>query len=132
MRVDSLQLTVDRYSSSFFLLPLSILTVPEVNSGAVREKGKQSEIDRIENIMFDRTEKLLSVAAIHSYKVLILGAWGCGVFKNNPEDVARYFYHHLVENPQLKGFFERIAFAILDNSKNRAIIKPFQAIFDPS
>ncbi|NJM63301.1 MAG: hypothetical protein HC849_29005 [Oscillatoriales cyanobacterium RU_3_3] len=53
-------------------------------------------------------------------------------FQNNPEDVARYFYHHLVENPQLKGFFERIAFAILDNSKNRAIIKPFQAIFDPS
>ncbi|MCU0540740.1 MAG: TIGR02452 family protein [Oscillatoriaceae cyanobacterium Prado104] len=81
--------------------------------------------------MFDRTEKLLSVAAIHGYKVLILGAWGCGIFKNNPEDVARYFYHHLAENPQLNGFFDRVVFAILDNSKDRAIIKPFQAIFDP-
>ncbi|NJM63300.1 MAG: hypothetical protein HC849_29000 [Oscillatoriales cyanobacterium RU_3_3] len=51
-------MTCDRYSSSFFLLPLSILTVPAVNSGAVKQKGKQSEseIDRIENIMFDRTE----------------------------------------------------------------------------
>ncbi len=111
---------------------VSILTVPAVNSGAVRQKGKKSEIASIENIMLDRTEKLLSVAAIHGYRVLILGAWGCGVFKNNPEDVARYFYRHLVENPQLNGFFERVVFAVLDNSKNQGTIAPFQAIFDAS
>lgn len=48
---------------------ISIITVPAVNAGAVRQKGKQEEIDLIESTMLTRTEKLLSVAVIHGYKV---------------------------------------------------------------
>ncbi|KAF3887480.1 MULTISPECIES: TIGR02452 family protein [Nostocales] len=108
---------------------VSILTVPAVNAGAVRQKGKRSEIASIESTMLARTEKLLSVAAIHDYKVLVLGAWGCGVFKNNPQNVAEYFYHHLVENPNLNGFFEKVVFAVLDKSKDEYIITPFHTTF---
>ncbi len=111
-------------------LLVSILTVPAVNAGAVRQKGKQEEIERIESTMLARTEKLLSVAAIHRYNVLVLGAWGCGVFKNNPQDVAKYFHHHLMENPKLNGFFEKIVFPILDKSKDGDTINPFRAIFE--
>lgn len=107
----------------------SFLTVPAVNAGAVKQKGSQEEVLKINYTMLSRTEKLLSVAAKHEYKVLILGAWGCGVFKNNPGDVARYFYHHLVENLQLNHCFEKVVFAVLDNSKDEANIKEFQAIF---
>ncbi|GET35512.1 TIGR02452 family protein [Microseira wollei] len=109
---------------------VSILTAPAVKAGEVREKGNQEEIDRIESIMFARTEKLLSIAAIQGDKVLVLGAWGCGVFKNNPENVARYFYHHLVENPQLNCFFEKVVFAVLDNSRDGATINSFRSIFE--
>jgi uncharacterized protein (TIGR02452 family) len=108
---------------------VSILTAPAVKTGEVREKGNQQEIDQIESTMFARMEKILSVAAIQGYKVLVLGAWGCGVFKNNPENVARYFYHHLVENPQLNCFFEKVAFAVLDRSRDGATINTFRAIF---
>ena len=108
---------------------VSILTAPAVKVGEVREKGNQEELDRIESTMFARTEKLLSIAAIQGYKVLVLGAWGCGVFKNNPENVARYFYHHLVENPRLNCFFEKVVFAVLDRSKDGATINTFRAIF---
>jgi len=108
---------------------VSILTVPAVNAGAVRKNGKKQEINKIESTMLQRTEKLLSVAAIHDYKVLILGAWGCGVFKNNPEDVARYFHYHLTENPLFIGLFEKIVFAVLDNTKNENIIDAFRTKF---
>lgn len=108
---------------------VSILTVPAVNAGAVRKNGKKQEINKIESTMLQRTEKLLSVAAIHDYKVLILGAWGCGVFKNNPEDVARYFHYHLTENPLFTGLFEKIVFAVLDNTKDENIIDAFRTKF---
>ena len=108
---------------------ISILTVPAVNAGAVRKNGKKQEINKIESTMLQRTEKLLSVAAIHDYKVLVLGAWGCGVFKNNPEDVARYFHYHLTENPLFTGLFEKIVFAVLDNTKDENIIDAFRTKF---
>jgi uncharacterized protein (TIGR02452 family) len=59
-----------------------------------------------------------------------LGAWGCGVFKNNPQDVAGYFYHHLVENPNLNRFFEKVIFAVLDKSKDESTIAPFRSNFE--
>jgi uncharacterized protein (TIGR02452 family) len=105
---------------------ISILTVPAVNAGAVRKHGKKQEINKIESTMLRRTEKLLSVAAVNNYKVLVLGAWGCGVFKNNPEDVAGYFHHHLVENPKFNGVFEKVVFAILDNTKDESVINSFR------
>ncbi|MDY6897282.1 MAG: TIGR02452 family protein, partial [Cyanobacteriota bacterium] len=109
---------------------ISILTVPAVNAGAVRKNGKKQEINKIESTMLQRTENLLSVAAIHNYKTLVLGAWGCGVFKNNPEDVARYFYYHLTENSKLTGLFEKIVFAVLDNTKDENIINAFKTRFE--
>lgn len=110
---------------------ISIVTAPAVNAGAVREKGKKQEIQQIEHTMLQRTEKLLSVAAVNNYRVLVLGAWGCGVFKNNPEDVARYFHYHLVENPLFHGLFTKIVFAVLDNTKNESIVNAFNKIFAP-
>ncbi|MEL7245639.1 MAG: TIGR02452 family protein [Cyanobacteria bacterium J06573_2] len=109
---------------------ISILTVPAVNAGAVRKNGKKQEINKIETTMLQRTEKLLSVAAIHDYKVLILGAWGCGVFKNNPEDVARYFQHHLLENQKFNDLFKKVVFAVLDNTKEKNIISAFKTKFE--
>ena len=109
---------------------ISILTVPAVNAGAVRKNGKKQEINKIESTMLGRTEKLLSVAATHDYKGLVLGAWGCGVFKNNPEDVAGYFHYHLIENHLFTGLFEKIFFAVLDNTKDENIINAFNTKFE--
>lgn len=109
---------------------ISILTVPAVNAGAVKKNGKKQEINKIESTMLRRTEKLLSVAAVNNYKVLVLGAWGCGVFKNNPDDVARYFHYHLVENPKFSSLFEKVMFAVLDNTKDESVIEAFRKRFE--
>jgi uncharacterized protein (TIGR02452 family) len=109
---------------------ISILTAPAVNAGAVRKNGKKQEINKIESTMLQRTEKLLSVAAANDYKVLVLGAWGCGVFKNNPDDVARYFHYHLLENPKFSGLFEKVVFAVLDNTKDESVIDAFRERFE--
>ena len=118
----------DELLNKIFLI--SILTAPAVNAGAVRKNAKKQEINKIETTMLQRTEKLLSIAAINDYKVLVLGAWGCGVFKNNPDDIARYFHYHLLENPKFNGLFAKVVFAVLDNSKDENIINAFITIFE--
>ncbi|MBX7240563.1 MAG: TIGR02452 family protein [Bacteroidia bacterium] len=105
--------------------PVSFITAPAVNYGTM----SNSEKDKADKVMLNRTEKLLSVAIIHNHRHLVLGAWGCGVFRNNPERVAGYFRHHLIENPLFNAFFEKIVFAILAASEDNANARPFIKAF---
>jgi hypothetical protein len=50
---------------------------------------------------------------VNKYDTLVLGAFGCGVFKNNSLDVAIIFRQHL-ESKEFKNSFKRIVFAILN------------------
>lgn len=97
--------------------PLSILTAPAVNEGAIRQNEPEN-INRIESVMLRRTEKLLALAHRNGYTHLLLGAWGCGVFRNNPEAVANYFYQFLGPNGKYARCFETITFAILASDGN--------------
>lgn len=46
---------------------------------------------RLDNIMQNRIEQIIALAAEHSPEVLILGAYGCGVFGNRRETVYPLF-----------------------------------------
>ena len=104
--------------------PVSFVTAPAVNAGAVHEQ----EHSEIEPTMFRRMEKVLSLAVLHGHRRLVLGAWGCGVFKNDPARVAALFHHHLVEGV-FRGAFEKVVFAVTDWSPERRFIGPFEAQF---
>jgi uncharacterized protein (TIGR02452 family) len=56
------------------------------------------------------------VAAHHGHRVLVLGAWGCGVFQNDPHEVAAVFAE-LLASPKLERAFARVVFAVYDRSK---------------
>ncbi|MFX1257732.1 MAG: TIGR02452 family protein [Promethearchaeota archaeon] len=107
---------------------LSIITAPAVNKGAII-RNEPKKATKISSIMENRIEKLLSIAIIHHHDAIILGAWGCGVFKNNPSDVKGYFKKFLVEDTIFRRCFKKVHFAILDKTKNKAIIGPFKNAF---
>lgn len=90
---------------------LSFITSPAVNAGVVMAQEKES-IARIDEVMRIRLGKILSIAVTKQYPVLILGAWGCGVFRNDPRKVAGYFYEALVENELFNQAFEKVVFAV--------------------
>jgi uncharacterized protein (TIGR02452 family) len=107
---------------------VSMITAPAVNAGAVRQ-NEPSNAAKIDGVMRGRIEKVLSLAVLHGYKTLVLGAWGCGVFKNAPADIARQFCRHLRECDPFAGFFDTVVFAVLDRTRNLDIIRPFQERF---
>lgn len=76
-----------------------------------------------------RVYRILDVARAHSYQTLVLGAWGCGNFENQPVHVAKAFLHAL--EGEFAGCFKKIIFAIADWSPQRCLLGPFARIFQP-
>ncbi len=56
-----------------------------------------------------RARHMLSAAAAQGDTVLVLGAFGCGAFKNNPTVVAQAYKEIL---PEFEGYFKRVEFAV--------------------
>jgi uncharacterized protein (TIGR02452 family) len=78
-------------------------------------------------LLEDRIYRVLEVAAAHDYGSLVLGAWGCGAFGNNPTTTARAFRAALESD--LGQSFDEVVFAICDWSPERRFLKPFADVF---
>jgi uncharacterized protein (TIGR02452 family) len=117
-RLDDGQLLDEPYLCSF-------LTSPAVNVGALRHRDRRG--DEVRRVMQERIERVLGVAALHGHEVLVLGAWGCGVFKNDPEQIAELF--HIALAGRFRGAFTQVVFAVLDSSDERRYLGPFEQVF---
>ena len=102
----------------------SVITAPAVNFGVVK-KREPHRIPEVEIIMKRRIAKVLAIALEHGHQAIVLGAWGCGVFQNDPKDIAPWFKE--VINTQFKNEFAKIVFAVY--AKNERFIRPFQEEF---
>ena len=101
----------------------SFVTAPAVNVGATRDRSR----DAIRAEMARRVRKVLAIAAGHGHDAVVLGAWGCGVFRNDPEEIAELFREAL--GGEFHGAFARVAFAVLDSSADGHFIGPFERRF---
>jgi uncharacterized protein (TIGR02452 family) len=107
--------------------PLSILTSPAVNVGAMVHNNP-TELAQVESTMLQRMDKVLALFLHHNHTRLLLGAWGCGVFCNQPADVARWWAHYLLNNGKYAHCFEEVVFAVYDRSKTKDNITAFEQI----
>lgn len=81
------------------------------------------------NLLKRRIHRILSIAQAYGYSALVLGAWGCGAFANDPYRTAKDFRQAL-EN-EFNGAFSDVVFAITDWSPERKFLGPFRDIFTP-
>jgi uncharacterized protein (TIGR02452 family) len=113
-----------------YLLPepylCSFVSSPAVNAKAVLRRNRARGLE-IREAMWERILKVLAIAAKHGREALVLGAWGCGAFGNDSEEIASLFERSL--NDCFAGAFRRIVFAILDWSAEERFIGPFKKAF---
>lgn len=100
---------------------LSIVTAPAPNLNA----AKDVDDDLLDAKFASRTTRILEVAAAHGHKTLILGAWGCGAFGNDPTKVANYFSDALQAVPM----FEHVCFAVYDTRTPPHLFEAFDEVF---
>jgi len=100
----------------------SVLTLPAVNMGQVLLKGENEE--QAKKVMRRRMKLALAIFAEQKAKHIILGAYGCGVFKNDPNMVAMWWKELM--NEGMGQYFDTVFYAVLDHSKEQYCIKAFQ------
>jgi uncharacterized protein (TIGR02452 family) len=108
-----------------------VITAPAPNAGAVH-RNEPHRAPEILPTLRQRTHRVLQVATEQGVETLILGAWGCGVFRNDPAQVAGVFAELLRPDGLFGGTFQRIVFAIYDSSPGTPVLNAFQAAFPTS
>jgi uncharacterized protein (TIGR02452 family) len=96
------------------------------NAGALN--AHQTELrEQIPKVLMLRASYVLSVAEHFGHDRIVLGAWGCGVFRNDPVLVARTFKALLAGT--FANAFREVVFAVFDASKERKIFQAFASEF---
>ncbi len=80
-----------------------------------------------ERLLDRRIGRVYGIASSFSYETLVLGAWGCGAFGNNPFLTAESFRRYL--EGEFSGCFRRVIFPILDVTVDRRFLNPFIEVF---
>ncbi|MDA0567944.1 TIGR02452 family protein [Streptomonospora sp. S1-112] len=105
-------------------VPVAFLTAAAPNRRMI-ERNQTHDAHRIGAALTRRARAVLAVAADRGHTRLVLGAWGCGVFGNDPAEVAAAFAAHL--HGEYAGVFVQAVFAILD--RDPAVRDAFHAQF---
>ena len=102
---------------------ISFITAAAPNLQAVR-RNQPDLVPTVPAAVRARAERVLAVAAAHGRRRLVLGAWGCGVFGNEPVVVAEAWSEALRRVP----CFDHVVFAVLDRAPGTPTLRAFTDI----
>ena len=120
-RLDSGELLSEPYLVDF-------ITSPAPNRGAI-ENNQSHFIAKIDKVFRERIELVLRLALREGCDALVLGAWGCGVFRNTPQKVAELFGDILLKDREFNSAFEYVSFSIPEHQKRPVNSLAFKKIF---
>lgn len=91
-------------------------------------KRKYTNRTALKELFKGRIKNIFEAAIDNGVEVIILGAFGCGAFKNPPEVVAKAF-HEVIKENDYACFFKKIVFAIKSNYSNNYNYETFYQEF---
>ena len=94
------------------MVETNVISAAAIRKPQLDSCGSMSIEDQ--GIVAEKIRSVLRCAAIKGIRKLILGAWGCGAYHNPPETIAILF-DCVLKEPEFKGWFSEICFAILDD-----------------
>ena len=105
-----------RESDGYPLLPyphqMSFVAVAAVNRPDTDEEGNLTP--QMVELTKRKMRTILRIALLNGHDALVMGAMGCGAFRNPPAHVARTF-HEVIEEEEFAGKLKRVTFAIIDD-----------------
>jgi uncharacterized protein (TIGR02452 family) len=105
----------------------SVITAPAPNAGAVHE-NEPHNARAVEPALRRRAELVLATAHAHGIERLVLGAWGCGVFRNDPALVAGVFADLLTGSGHYAKVFSWVLFAVFDRGEDPQTYRAFRQV----
>ena len=103
----------------------SVVTAPAPNAKEYLQRGA-GDLRVLQETLVRRAAYILEIAASMGNRSLLLGAWGCGVFRNDAQEVAATFMSHL-KGRRYRGCFDQVVFAVFDPSKSKETYIAFKS-----
>ena len=91
-----------------------VITISAINLNENAKYDPVQNVTEYRKITKDKIRLMVSLAAQNGVKNLILGAWGCGVFNNDPTTMSQYFSEVLIGEGYSVDFYN-IVFAIIND-----------------
>lgn len=64
--------------------------------------------------IYFKMQMMLRIPALFECNVLILSAWGCGAYKNDPNMIS-YFFNYLLNTKNYRYLYDKVVFAIIND-----------------
>ncbi len=117
------------------LLPESVIVAVLTCAAPMLARGMEGMSPaQYEAMMLGRISGMLKTAAYLGYKDLVLGAFGCGAFRNDARIVSDLFYKALKEfnfdGMREYDMFNKIGFAVLDRTESQYNFREFDRNFN--
>ena len=90
---------------------LSVITVAAMNRPEL--KTQYQIADHLVEPVMEKMRTIFRIGLKHGHDSLVLGAWGCGAFKNPPQHIAKLF-HQVMEEEEFRNRYRKIVFAVID------------------
>jgi uncharacterized protein (TIGR02452 family) len=104
-------------------------TISIITMAAYNNKRPDISQDYIDNLMYEKIDMIFKIAIKNSHDVIILSAFGCGAFNNDPQIIANIFKFVIEKNNYCK-YFKYILFAIIDDYNSKGNYKIFNKVFN--
>jgi len=116
-----------RYNLLSLPFTVNVITSAAVNMRVARAHNVSAE--DVATAMYKRIKKVLLLGLHHGSDAIVLGAFGCGVFENDPSTIADIFRRLLMEDEQIRGKYKNVTFAVLDKDMKGANYLAFDKVF---
>ena len=105
--------------------PVSFPTSAAPNLGAILS-SQPACAPSVPGVLAARARRVLEVAAAHGHRRLVLGAWGCGVFRNDPAVAATVLADQVAK---ARGRLDQVVLAVLDRQRGTPTFSAFASAF---
>jgi len=99
-----------------------------ITCAAHNQQAKELNNIEIFNLNYDRIKQILGSAISNNVDNIVLGAFGCGVFSNDPKIISRVFKKLLIDEEYYK-YFINIHFAIFSSKNDSPNLIEFKNTF---
>ena len=100
-----------------------------ISCAAHNQKAYKLSYEKLKELNYNKIKAIIDCAVENNIDILILGAFGCGAFGNDPKLVSKIFKKILIDEKYFEYFF-KVHFAIFSMPYETKNLNEFQNTFD--
>ena len=100
-----------------------------ISCAAHNQKAYKVEYEKLKKINYNKIKAIIQCAVENNVDILILGAFGCGAFANDPKLVSKTFKTILIDEGYYK-YFQNVHFAIFTALNEKKNFNEFNEAFE--